>query len=318
MFEIWWQDRLIDVVPSVADVPPGLKVRTREAGPVERVRGEAPDWRFSKVLAICLLSFTACVLIMTLSPVGEGGADDGLFNRPMLTRLVLPPDPVKDIAIAKKFTDDKVKQLFAGKTKGNSKARVSSLLAAWDEGTKGLFGRGNSDAIDVALGNLTGGSPGANNGFDGPHGGDGPGTGGLGIGGGPQTRRPGAGGSIEIGGRGRDRAAPPSGPIRVSDGLPRDVVAKVIRAHFNEIKFCYERVLQHREGLAGKVAVQFTIGPTGEVLEAAVAESTLADSEVEDCMLSRVKRWKFPEPAGGGTVEVNHPWIFRGAGDNDP
>ncbi len=321
MFEIWWKDRLLDVVPAVGEVPEGLTVRSRAAAPVARVKGEPPDWRFSKVLAICLLCFFAGVAIMVLTPVSEGGVDDSVFRGAFATKLVVPPVPPKALP---KIAKEKLQGIVIASGKSNgaakAKAKVATLLSIWDEGSDGIFGRGNNNnAIDDALNRIGPGSPGANNGFGGvggPRGGDGPGRDGLSIGGGPFGKRPGGGGSPNLGPK--RGGGPESGPINISDGLPRDLVAKVIRAHFNEIKFCYERELQHTEGLAGKVGVFFVIGPLGEVLEARVFESTLDNPTVEECMLSRVRRWKFAEPAGGGTVEVNHPWIFRGAGDNDP
>src|SRR4051794_21888175 len=97
MFEIWWKDRLIDVVPTVEHVPDGLRVKSRATGPAERLPREEPDWRFSKVLAICLLAFTACVLIMTLTPAGEGGDEDGIFHQRLVSIFVPPPAPPKKL-----------------------------------------------------------------------------------------------------------------------------------------------------------------------------------------------------------------------------
>lgn len=320
MFEIWWKDRLIDVVPAVGEVPAGLTVRSRDAEPVARIPADPPDWRFSKVLAICLLTFVACVAVMTLTPVVEGGLDDGIFNRAMVTHLVMPPIPEKIIKHLPTITKEKIARLMGGvpsKTKDGGKVKVARLLSLWDEGTSGLLAGGNDTAINNALNGLRGGPRGADNGTSmGPRG---PGSGmgpGLGIGDLGGRRPGGGGGGPNLGPK--QGGGPIGGPIEMGDGLPRDLVAKVIRAHFNEIKYCYERELQHTEGLAGKVGVFFVIGPSGEVLEARVSESTLDNPSVEECMLSRVRRWKFAEPRGGGTVEVNHPWIFRGAGDNDP
>lgn len=48
--------------------------------------------------------------------------------------------------------------------------------------------------------------------------------------------------------------------------------------------------------------------------EASVTETTLGSSAAEQCMLSRIRRWKFPEPKGGGVVAVTYPWLFAPAG----
>ena len=61
----------------------------------------------------------------------------------------------------------------------------------------------------------------------------------------------------------------------------------------------------HRLGLS------FLIGAGGRVQQARVRESTLDDATVEACLIERVATWRFPEPAGGGTVEVNYPFLFR-------
>lgn len=53
------------------------------------------------------------------------------------------------------------------------------------------------------------------------------------------------------------------------------------------------------------------IGAKGKVTEVDVRESTLADKAVERCIKSRIARWIFPEPSGGGVVEVNYPFILR-------
>ena len=100
-------------------------------------------------------------------------------------------------------------------------------------------------------------------------------------------------------------------------GLSKDVIAKIIRDHQNEIKYCYEVELQRNPSLFGKVAVLFTIDGSGSVSQASVAESSLGNSSAEQCMLSRIRRWKFPEPQGGGLVTVNFPWVFKPAGSEE-
>ena len=98
-------------------------------------------------------------------------------------------------------------------------------------------------------------------------------------------------------------------------GLAKDVIMKVIKKHQNEIKFCYEQRLQQIPTLAGKVAVLFIIGASGEVLSAEAEE--LEDQRlapVAECMTRRIRGWKFPEPINGGKVTVTFPWIFKPAG----
>jgi len=47
------------------------------------------------------------------------------------------------------------------------------------------------------------------------------------------------------------------------------------------------------------------------VVKSSVRQSTMKNKAVEDCIASRVKRFKFPAPKGGGIVEVSYPFIFK-------
>jgi TonB family protein len=138
------------------------------------------------------------------------------------------------------------------------------------------------------------------------------GLGGLGTKG--NGRGMGDGGGIDLSGRGKTITKIVPGKTTVVGGLDKDVIAKIIRSHQNEIKYCYETELNKNPSLAGKVAVAFTIDPAGAVSEASVSETTLNNSTAENCMLSRIRRWKFPEPKGGGVVAVTYPWLFSPAG----
>ena len=44
--------------------------------------------------------------------------------------------------------------------------------------------------------------------------------------------------------------------------------------------------------------------------EAEVGASTLADKSLEECLVQRALGWKFPKPAGGGSVTVAYPFVF--------
>ncbi len=111
---------------------------------------------------------------------------------------------------------------------------------------------------------------------------------------------------------GRDRVAPVDlGPPVVCCGMAPELIRRVIEDNKNQVRFCYERELQAHQDLAGRVALRWTIGPDGRVTAARVTESTLGNARVERCIVERVKTWRFPEPPGGGTVDVNYPFVLR-------
>jgi len=95
--------------------------------------------------------------------------------------------------------------------------------------------------------------------------------------------------------------------------IDREAVAKVINAHLQEVRACYERALLKDPGLAGKVVLEWTIGTTGVVAAAKTKSSTLRNSAVEGCILSALKSWHFPQPRGG-VVIISYPFLFNSVG----
>jgi hypothetical protein len=97
----------------------------------------------------------------------------------------------------------------------------------------------------------------------------------------------------------------------VDEGLTKDEVAKVIHSHMNEIRYCYESAILKDPNLAGKLLVDFRINAGGVVPNAGVSEATLKDQVVTQCLLGKLKSWKFPQPRGGVMVAVSYPFIFK-------
>ena len=60
----------------------------------------------------------------------------------------------------------------------------------------------------------------------------------------------------------------------------------------------------------GRIAIDYTISPTGEVVYAAVQMSTAGNLTIENCIAEAVKEIKFPAPKNGKTVEGNHVFTF--------
>jgi hypothetical protein len=95
--------------------------------------------------------------------------------------------------------------------------------------------------------------------------------------------------------------------------VDREAVAKVVNAHFQEVRACYERALLKNPGLAGKLTLEWTVSTEGAVVTAKTKSSTLGDAAVEGCILGRLKSWQFPR-AKGGVVIVTYPFLFNSVG----
>ena len=102
-----------------------------------------------------------------------------------------------------------------------------------------------------------------------------------------------------------------TGTLDEGGGLTKEQVARVVRAHANAIKFCYEKELQRKPTLAGKIEVYWVIVPDGSVEKSKIASTTMEDSAVEGCVARQVKQWVFPK-SDGRTVVQSYPFLFKG------
>lgn len=101
----------------------------------------------------------------------------------------------------------------------------------------------------------------------------------------------------------------------IDSGLDRDQIAAVVNRNIGQVRFCYEQGLQGDPNLAGRVAVGFVIGANGAVKTANVDSTSLGSKLVEDCILLRLKSWKFPLPQGGVDVMVKaYPFVLKRTG----
>ena len=205
---------------------------------------------------------------------------------------------------------DEIKQKFTRLFSGSGNA--GSLLGSGGGGT--ISGSLSNLIGTVGKGSTGGGIAGLGIRGSGPMTGGGVGTS-LGIGGIGTSGRLGGGGigygsGVGLGKR-KDRGMITLSTPVVMGALPPDVIKRVINENKAQVRYCYERALQKDPALAGRIVIRWIISATGSVAAARVKESSLADESVGKCITTRVKRWKFPAPSGGGIVEVSYPFVFR-------
>jgi TonB family protein len=98
--------------------------------------------------------------------------------------------------------------------------------------------------------------------------------------------------------------------------LDKQIIRRIVRAHMNEVKYCYDQELVRNRNLAGRVSIQFVISGNGQVISSFVQSTTMNNARVESCVLKAVKRWSFPKPDGGGIAIVSYPFNFVAAVGN--
>lgn len=289
-----------------------------------------PDAQMIKILVITALVFWALVTIApSLSDSFGEDTVDSLKPYVLSAHAYWPPPPppktrevrstIKEPSKPGASADKRATGTAKRATKEERvQAALASLFGGMEQSR--VFTSGGPGDLDRALNNLHGPN---NNALDGPgvpggsrgSPGGGPGTEGLSIGGpGALTphRLP---GGFPGGGLSRRATVPPE-PTRINgEGLDKESISRVVKRHMSEVKFCYESALASNASLAGKIAVTWTIDATGAVASADVAESSLNSEAVERCVLDRIRRWRFPEPRGGGVVVVTYPWVLRTAAD---
>jgi len=139
------------------------------------------------------------------------------------------------------------------------------------------------------------------------------GVGGLGLvgsgsGGGGTGSGYGRGSGAGFGGKGKRVPRVRQAKAEVSGSLDKDIIRRIVRAHINEVRTCYNEGLARDPSLAGRIALKFEIGPDGKVISVEVTTDALGDDKLAECIEKAIERWKFPNPAGGGRVVVTYPF----------
>jgi formylglycine-generating enzyme required for sulfatase activity len=86
-------------------------------------------------------------------------------------------------------------------------------------------------------------------------------------------------------------------------------IAAVVRRRAGALRACYERRLQVKPTLKGKVTARWTIGLDGRVRSATPAGDTLGDGAVTSCIMRVIRRMRFAKLEGGRCI-VQWPFEF--------
>lgn len=181
-------------------------------------------------------------------------------------------------------------------------ARTANVIAT-SQGIKA--GEGPSGRALSAVGNMN--TSGRN--WNGEAVGSGGGVGTAGIAGGKGTS--GLGSGLAAGKTGSGGVGLLEDESEVEGGLDRDIIAQYIKSQLGQLLSCYDRQLVVQKDLRGKVSVKFVISGTGQVITQNIAKTEMNNQPTESCVLSKIAKWKFPEPKGGTKVVVTYPFKFE-------
>lgn len=132
----------------------------------------------------------------------------------------------------------------------------------------------------------------------------------------------GSGGPSEVAQKAQAEQATTSGSAQVSASVrgskPRSAggghldqsnLQRTLRRKRRDVQRCYERALASNPNLGGRLIIQFTVGQGGVVTKASLPTNQLG-SAVGNCVVGKVRRWRFDSPKGG-TVTVQQAYILQ-------
>ncbi len=317
-------------------------------------RGKTPlsnriDLPLASLSSILFMAYLIGILYLSTLPAPETA--DILDSPERLLSILAriepepePPEPKKTPDIAPSSSEKSIgeegrigdAESVYDKAQGSARKRIeddrvavsSGILGALDRGSENLdrlFGGGGLGAgLDKFLGQLDGIS-----GID-ARGSGGLGSRGAGVGGGGMALGIGGLGTRGRGGNRDGRYGigeaqrltkkatvnlETPGPSALIGGLDKSIIARIIRKHHSQFRYCYQKELNKNARLYGKVSLRFVIGPAGMVESSTVQVSTLKNWNVEQCVSRTMKRLIFPRPRGGGRVFVTYPFIFNHKGE---
>jgi pSer/pThr/pTyr-binding forkhead associated (FHA) protein len=97
----------------------------------------------------------------------------------------------------------------------------------------------------------------------------------------------------------------------VLGSMDPDIIRRILLEHLPQFRYCYQKELERTaKETSGVIKLNFTIGASGHVAQAGLDGNSGLPVEVKKCVVGVLKGIAFPEPMGGGTVEVKQPMNF--------
>ncbi len=90
-----------------------------------------------------------------------------------------------------------------------------------------------------------------------------------------------------------------------------DAISRIIAKHADAIENCYKKESRINPNLKGSITVQFSIQADGRVENVRIIDSTIRNKNVENCVISRIRRWRFDKiDESEGDVSFRQKYIF--------
>ncbi|MFW6245611.1 MAG: AgmX/PglI C-terminal domain-containing protein [Fibrobacterota bacterium] len=94
-------------------------------------------------------------------------------------------------------------------------------------------------------------------------------------------------------------------------GRSRASIMRVLMQNIAALRYAYNKRLEEKPDLEGKIAIKFAIDEYGKVIFAQVIQSTMKDPKLEKTLVEKIRYWvfsKIDEP--GQVAEFVYPFVF--------
>ncbi len=98
----------------------------------------------------------------------------------------------------------------------------------------------------------------------------------------------------------------------VMGSMDPNLIRKILLEHLAQFRYCYQSELERVEDIkvSGVLNLNFDIGPNGGVKRVDVTGAEAINRTIKGCVAGVLRGISFPEPMGGGVVEVKQPMNF--------
>jgi len=190
-----------------------------------------------------------------------------------------------------KGTQDKLSQAYSGTGELAGLADSATGKAGFAQDREG-------DRLGSTLKNVGAGGKGTStSGFAGV-GTKGKGTGAFGYGSGGIGER----GKIDINIEGAE--------AEFSGTIDREAIRRVIRENRRAFKNCYDQALRRNSDQYGRIEIQWDIVERGQVERAIVKSNSVGDQALGQCLVTKLRGLRFPEPPADEIARVVYPFVF--------
>jgi len=94
------------------------------------------------------------------------------------------------------------------------------------------------------------------------------------------------------------------------DGLTEKAIGQVVADNSSSMKLCFNESMRKGEKLAGKMEMEVTIGPDGQVTDVQITSDQFRKTTMGTCTVRRIKNWRFPQ-YNGEPVTVVLPYHLQ-------